>query len=134
ECQALLHDFFLQAQSPDMWQWRLDHVRGYSVQGAYQLLISLLSDPLDAAADLIWHKQVPLKRLGLVWLDAEAWSQLITYLFSAASLAHFGSLWSSVRSWIGLSSVDPQNLADHFLQFTFSAGGLRARRSFLQLI
>ncbi|MCI59308.1 hypothetical protein A2U01_0080563, partial [Trifolium medium] len=34
-------------------------------------------------------------------------------------------------SWIDLSSVDPLNLADHFLQFTFSSGGLRARRSFL---
>jgi hypothetical protein len=25
--------------------------------------------------------------------------------------------------------VDPQNLDDHFIQFTFSAGGLKARRS-----
>jgi hypothetical protein len=36
-----------------------------------------------------------------------------------------------VRSWIGLSSVDPQTMSDHFLQFTYSSGGLRARRSFL---
>jgi hypothetical protein len=46
----------------------------------------------------------------------------------------FGSLWSLVRSWIDFSSVDPQNISDHFLQFTHSLGGLRARRSFLQLI
>ncbi|MCI64586.1 heat-shock protein, partial [Trifolium medium] len=61
ECQYLLHDFVLQVQSPDMWLWRLDPVRGYSVRGAYQLLTSLPFDSLDAAADLIWHKQVPLK-------------------------------------------------------------------------
>ncbi|MCI35054.1 receptor-like kinase [Trifolium medium] len=30
ECQALLHDFSLQAQSSDAWQWRPDPVRGYS--------------------------------------------------------------------------------------------------------
>ncbi|MCI23438.1 helicase-like protein, partial [Trifolium medium] len=57
ECQALLHDFFLQAQTPDTWQWRPDPVRGYLVQGAYQLLTSHLFDPLDNAEDLIWHKQ-----------------------------------------------------------------------------
>jgi hypothetical protein len=61
ECQALLHDFVLQAQSPDLWLWRPDSDRGYSVWGAYQLPTSHPSDSLDAAADLIWHKHVPLK-------------------------------------------------------------------------
>ncbi|MCI18448.1 tether containing UBX domain for GLUT4, partial [Trifolium medium] len=46
----------------------------------------------------------------------------------------FGSLWSLVRSWIGFSSVDSHTLSDHFVQFTYSAGDLRARRSFMQLI
>ncbi|MCI84653.1 YIPF1-like protein, partial [Trifolium medium] len=27
ECQALLHNIFLQAQSSDSWQWQLDLVR-----------------------------------------------------------------------------------------------------------
>ncbi|KAK2445376.1 hypothetical protein QL285_016316 [Trifolium repens] len=40
----------------------------------------------------------------------------------------------SVRSWIDFSAVDAYSLFDHFVQFTFSAGGLRARRSFLQLV
>ncbi|KAK2362876.1 hypothetical protein QL285_087903 [Trifolium repens] len=30
--------------------------------------------------------------------------------------------------------ADAHNLSDHFVQFTHSAGGLRARRSFLQLV
>jgi hypothetical protein len=50
------------------------------------------------------------------------------------SCSTFGSLWTSVRSWIEFSLVDPQNMYGHFIRFTFSAGGLRARRSFLQLI
>ncbi|KAK2396184.1 hypothetical protein QL285_057850 [Trifolium repens] len=61
ECQALLHDFSLQAQHPDRWQWQPDPDRGYSVCGAYQLLTSQQSIVLDVAEDLIRHNQTPLK-------------------------------------------------------------------------
>ena len=40
----------------------------------------------------------------------------------------------TVRSWIGMSGVDPLNIDDHFIQFTHSAGHSKARQSFLQLI
>jgi hypothetical protein len=46
----------------------------------------------------------------------------------------FSSLWALVRSWIGVPVVEYTSLHDHFLQFTYSSGGFRARRSFLQLI
>ncbi|PNX58058.1 hypothetical protein L195_g059002, partial [Trifolium pratense] len=59
---------------------------------------------LDVAANLIWHSQVPLK---------------------VSIFAH---------SWIGSSSVTAQTLSGHFVQFTISVGGLRAWRSFMQLI
>ncbi|KAK2373612.1 hypothetical protein QL285_074640 [Trifolium repens] len=49
------------------------------------------------------------------------------------SCSTFGSLWAQVRSWIGFSAVDAFSLSDHFVQFTYSTAGLRARRSFLQL-
>jgi hypothetical protein len=45
ECQDLLHNFLLQAQSTDLWHWQPDPVRGYSVRGAYQLLAQ--TDLLD---------------------------------------------------------------------------------------
>ncbi|GAU21296.1 hypothetical protein TSUD_287060 [Trifolium subterraneum] len=67
EYQALLLDFTLQAQSLDMWTWRLDPVSGYSVRGADQLLTSHPIEPLDVASDLIWHKQVPLKVSIFAW-------------------------------------------------------------------
>jgi hypothetical protein len=54
------------------------------------------------------------------------------HLFISCSI--FGYLWLSVRSWIGLFLADPPIVVDHFLQFTFSSDGHRARRSFLQLI
>jgi hypothetical protein len=46
----------------------------------------------------------------------------------------FGSPWPLVREWIGFSTTDASGLSDHFVQFTYSASGLRARRSFLQLV
>ncbi|MCI44578.1 heat-shock protein, partial [Trifolium medium] len=67
ECQTLLHDFILQVQSPDSWQWRPDPIRGYSVRGAYQILTSHPPVPVDDVDDLIWHKQVPLKVSILAW-------------------------------------------------------------------
>jgi hypothetical protein len=158
ECQILLHDFFLQAQFSDMWLWQPDPTWGYAVQGAYQILTSHLTDPLDAVAELIWHNQVPFKVSIFAWrllrdrlptktnlathgiLTPEARScvarcgdiELAQHLFIYCSI--FVSLWSSVRSWIGLSLVDPLHLADHFLHFTLQVGGLRARRSSHQLI
>jgi hypothetical protein len=61
ECQALLHDFKVQEQEADVWRWRFDPESGYTVSGAYQLLTTQEAVPLDDAADLIWHRQVPLK-------------------------------------------------------------------------
>ncbi|GAU49838.1 hypothetical protein TSUD_408070 [Trifolium subterraneum] len=44
----------------------------------------------------------------------------------------FGYLWLLViSSWIGSTVVDSQTLSDHFVLFTSSAGGSRARRSFM---
>ncbi|GAU16239.1 hypothetical protein TSUD_298710 [Trifolium subterraneum] len=139
ECQILLLDFILQAHTSDQWVWRHDTFGGYTVKGAYQTLTSHSGVTLDSAADLIWHKQVPLKVSIFAWrllrdrlptktnlaicgiISPEAQScvagcedmESAQHLFISCSI--FGSLWSSVRSWIGLSSVDPQNLADHFL-------------------
>jgi hypothetical protein len=67
ECQTLLHDFFLQAQSPDRWLWQPDPDNGYTVWGAYQLLTSHPPVSLDPATDLICHKQVSLKVSVFAW-------------------------------------------------------------------
>jgi len=46
----------------------------------------------------------------------------------------FGNLWQLVKSWIGVYSVDPYQVTDHFYQFVHSSGGLARRWSFLYLI
>ncbi|MCI08187.1 RING-h2 finger protein ATL2C, partial [Trifolium medium] len=158
ECQLLLSNISLQEQFSDRWQWRLDPDTGYTVRGAYQLLTTIDLVTVDEVEHLIWHPQVPLKvsvfasRLLRDRLPTK--SNLVTrgilpsadhfcvfgcgeaetaqHLF--ISCGTFGSLWALVCTWIGISPSDSTSVRDHFVQFTFSAGGTRSRRSFLQLI
>ncbi|MCH85302.1 heat-shock protein, partial [Trifolium medium] len=158
ECQSLLLTISLQDQTIDRWQWRPDPDTGYTVGGAYQLLTSHTSVTLDTAENLIWHPQVPLKVSIFAWrllrdrlptrvnlvtrgvLSPTAHTcvfgcvaaESAHHLFISCSIV--GSLWDLVRSWIGISLVDFTTLHDHFVQFTVSTGGSRARRSFLQFI
>jgi len=45
----------------------------------------------------------------------------------------FGFLWQLVKSWLGVYSVDPLHVMDHFHQFIYVAGGRISRRSFLHM-
>jgi len=45
----------------------------------------------------------------------------------------FGSIWQQVRAWLDFSGVDHHSLGAHFLQFTNYLGGMKTRRSLLQL-
>jgi len=40
-------------------------------------------------------------------------------------------MWQQIRSWIGVSGVDPQNICEHFFQFTHYTGHSKKRQSFL---
>ncbi|GAU10634.1 hypothetical protein TSUD_421120, partial [Trifolium subterraneum] len=146
------------AHSLDRWLWRPDVDGGYTVRGAYQLLTAQDAVPLDATTGLIWHPQVPLKVSILAWrllrdrlptkvnlsyrgILPAGDSLCVSGCGAVESAQHvflscstFGCLWSLVRSWVGSASVTEQTLSDHFIQFTTSAGGTRARRSFMQLI
>ncbi|GAU40282.1 hypothetical protein TSUD_60730 [Trifolium subterraneum] len=126
--------------------------------GAYQLLTPQVTATMDEVEKLIWHSQVPLKVSSFAWrllrdrlptkenLVAQGiLSPKVHFCTSGCGeieSAHhlfiscntFGSLWTLVRSWIGIRSVDSISVQDHFVRFTSSAGGSRARRSFLQLI
>ncbi|GAU10982.1 hypothetical protein TSUD_112750 [Trifolium subterraneum] len=132
-----------------LWAWEEelpDTANGYSVRIAYQLLTSHEIAPLSAAEDLIWHNHVPLKASILAWCFLQdrlptkanlATRDIITatahlcvsgcgdvesaqHIFLSCST--FGSLWSSVRPWIGFSAADPQHLSDHFVQLSHSLG------------
>ncbi|MCI26684.1 heat-shock protein, partial [Trifolium medium] len=140
------------------WQWQPDPDTGYTVRGAYQLPTTMDSIIVDDAEHLIWHPQVPLKVSVFAWrllrdrlptksnlvtrgILSSAAHHCVSGCGTAESTHHlfifcstFGSIWDLVRSWIDISSTGFTSIRDHFVQFTLSAGGSRARRSFLQLI
>ncbi|KAK2383636.1 hypothetical protein QL285_071069 [Trifolium repens] len=149
--RRVLHHVVLQTHSPNTWSWRPDRDHGYYVCGAYLLLTTQQQVTFGAVDDLIWHRQVPLKisifALRLLrgrlptrqtwWLEASL-PQTLTFGWPVEVtlnwLNTYCYLWHLVRSWIGFSAADSHNLSNHFLQFTYSSGGGRWRRSFLQLI
>jgi hypothetical protein len=112
----------------------------------------------DDFSDAVWHKSVPLKVSICAWrLLRNRWpakdnlrrreiisldSQLcVTRCRQLESADHyiihcpiFGSLWQYVKNWLGVYSVDPQNVTDHCQRFRFSTGGYFPRRSFLHMI
>ncbi|MCI17738.1 70 kDa peptidyl-prolyl isomerase, partial [Trifolium medium] len=121
--------------------WRHDIGGGYSVRGAYDLLTTLDVVDADATSDLIWHKQVPLKVSVLAWRILRNMLPTRDNLVARNIISHdarfcvtgcgepetashlflscpaFAPLWSLVRSWIGIFSVEPESLHDHFVQF-----------------
>ncbi|RHN56553.1 putative reverse transcriptase zinc-binding domain-containing protein [Medicago truncatula] len=142
----------------DRWLWLPDPVGGYTVRGAYVILIEGAHPLLTEAMDLVWHRQVPLKVSIFAWrllrdrLPSKANLAARGVLSSEATLCVMGCghvetaehlflfcpntvlLWQQVRNWLGSMGADPNNLHDHLVQFTYSTGVGKAKRSFLQLI
>jgi hypothetical protein len=158
ECRQLLNGVTVQANIIDRWQWDPDIQNGYTVRGAYQILITPVSSTTDDNTVLVWHKQVPLKVSIVAWrllkdrlptrsnlhrrdnIPTDGVS-CVSGCGSEESASHlfihcdvFGSLWQHVRSWIGVTGVDPLNINDHFFQFIHYTVFSKARRSFLQLL
>jgi len=158
ECRQLLDGVSVQANTIDKWQWDPDIHEGYTVRGAYQILTEAVTSTFDATRDLVWHKQVPLKvsivawrllkdrlptrsnlhKRGIVSIEGDTCvsgcghAETASHLFLHCDV--FGSLWQHIRSWIGVSGVDPLNLIDHFFQFIHCTGSSKYRKSFLQLL
>ena len=158
ECGALLNNVVVQSNVSDRWQWDSDPYEGYSVRGAYQTLTDTDVPTVDGGEEHIWHKQVSLKVSILSWrlmkdrlptrsnlqrrglIDATAntcvsgcgMEETANHMFLHCDV--FSSLWQHIRSWISMSGAYPQNISEHFHQFTHSTSHSKARRSFLQLI
>jgi len=112
----------------------------------------------NVVSDAPWHKSAPLKVSICVWLlfrnrwptkenlvrrgvishDSQlcvtscGQNETIDYLIIHCPI--FGDLWPQIKTWIGVFSVDPQQVLDHYYQFVCSSGGYALRRSFLHLI
>jgi len=158
ECRIILSNVFLQLNVTDIWQWHPDLARGYSVRSGYEILTPQDHQVLDAAQNLIWHPKVPLKVSIMAWrllqdrlpikinlhrrgIIPDTDISRVTGCGHDESADHlflhcdvFGALWHHVRLWLGFLGVDYQSIGPHFVHFTNYFGGLKLRRSFLQLI
>ena len=135
------------------WQrWRLQGSRCVSCADTHGC------PPPDATANLAWHKQVPHKVSIVAWrllqdrlptkinLQRRGIAQVTdtrcvsgcgkeettSHLFLHCHV--FGAIWQHIRSWIGVSGADTDNVPDHIQQFIHYSGYTKARRSFLQLL
>ncbi|GAU32997.1 hypothetical protein TSUD_358640 [Trifolium subterraneum] len=114
------------------------------------------SSTMDDADKLIWYSHVPLKVSIFAWhllrdrlptktnlvtrgILSPAAHFCVTGYGEVESAHHlfiscstFGSMWTSMCLWIGITPVHSTSIRDHFVRFTCSTGGSRARRSFLQ--
>ena len=158
ECMILLTNIVLQTNVSDKWQWELDKKDGYTVRDVYQALTHTAASNLDRTANLVWHKQVPQKVSIVAWrllkdrlptklnLQRRGVAQVTDTLCVSGcgeeeSATHllfhcpvFGAIWQHIRSWIGVSGVDSDNVNDHLLQFIHYSGTSTAHRAFLQLL
>ncbi|XP_024630905.2 uncharacterized protein [Medicago truncatula] len=138
ECGALLLDVSLNPIVSDSWVWLPDPSGGYTVRGAYSLLISQVPSVAVDDLDLVWHKQVPLKVSVFAWrllrdrlptrtnliarrVLSSDMSSCVAGYGHPESARHlfllcdtFGSLWHLVRDWIGCFGVDTDNISAHF--------------------
>ena len=157
EIRNFLSNVTLQDSVDDVWMWSPNPGDGYTVRGVYQMLMRQEMHDHDVVSEAPWHKSVPLKVSICEWrLFRNRWQtkdNLVRGIISFDNqlcisgcgqnetidhlLIHcpvFGNLWQLVKSWIGVYSVCPQQVTDHFYQFVHSSSGNARRRSFLQLI
>lgn len=158
ECRSLLSNVTLQNIITYVWLWGPNVGDGHTVCGVYQMLMRHEMHNFDVVSEAIWHKIVPLKIPIFVWrLLRNRWPtkdnlvrrSIIPFDYKLCvsgcgnnksadhHLIHcpiFGMLWHHVKTWIGVYLVNLQHVLDHFIQFSYSSGGFKHRRLFLQLI
>jgi len=143
ECKIYLSNVFCSLMLQIFGSGHPNLVGGYSARSDYGILTTHDHHVLDAAHNLIWHPQVPLKMYILAWrllrdklptkinlhsrgIITEADISCVTGCGHDESADHlflhcdffFGVIWHQVRLWLGFSGVDHQNLGAHFLHFT----------------
>jgi hypothetical protein len=154
----MIHNVVLQDTSCDTWRWLLDPIHGYTVRGTYHFLTSPGAGVDRPHVDEVWHTCIPSKVSLFVWrllrdrlptknnllrrgviqaTDTDCTTgcgelETVTHLFLGCDT--YGSLWSYVLHWLGISSVLHGDLRHHFVQFTHQAGLPRSSYLYLRLI
>jgi hypothetical protein len=146
ECTLLLHNVVLQVNVLDKWRWLLDPVNGYSVREAYRHITTSGEQVDRSVVDDVWHRYIPQKVSMFVWrllrnrlptkdnllrrriILANAVDcaygcgkvESATHLFLECGIPSM--VWLQVQNWVGISTVFPSQMREHFTQFTLMAG------------
>ena len=109
--------------------------RGYSIQGVFIGVVSLLVwcfllNRLPTKDNLV-RRGILIPTDGVCVAGCDD-IESATHLFLHCNT--FNHLWSSVRMWLGISSVPSGELRHHFNQFTKMAGMPRTSHLFLTII
>ena len=145
ECSVLLHNIVLQVDTHDTWRWLLDTSSSYIARGAYTFLITTGAPVISQDVD-VWQKQIPTKVSLFAWrlfrnrlpTKDNLWHRRVIYSENAVCASgcgfqettnhlflectFFSSLWYQICHWLGISSVFPSRLCQHYYQFTNMAG------------
>lgn len=151
ELILLLQNVTLHVDKADRWLWNLETSNVFSVRSAYNFLTVQLPTASSVDAPSNWNKDVPLKvglfawrlfrdrlptkdnllRRGVTHNDLRLCvagcgsDDNSSYLFLHCNL--FGAVWHLISRWLGISTVSPFSVGDHFNQFIFVGGVAKTR-------
>ena len=156
ECSILLHNIVLQVNVTDKWSWLLDPSNGYLVWEAYRFITNS-GEHVDRSLIVdVWHRHIPTKVSLFVWrllrdrLPTQANLFRRNIISTTDSLCAAGyetqensrhlfleyetasTLWFKICNWLGISSVIPGEIHDHYIQFSCMAGLPRSTHSYLK--
>jgi len=153
-----MYNVVLRDTSIDTWRWLLDPIHGYTARGTYHFLTTSGADVHISHVDEVWHKCIPVKVSLFVWrllcdrlptknnllrrgvlqatdtVCTTGCGQLETASHLFLGCAVYGSLWSLVLHWLGISSVLHGELRHYLEQFTHMAGLPRFTYFYLRII
>jgi hypothetical protein len=152
ERTLLLQNVILQVGKDDRWLWTLEPSHAFSVRSVYKFLTIQFPIDLSVVVSSLWHKDVPLKVVLFAWrlfrdrlptkdnlhcrgvIIDHASTVCVAGCGSSKSSNHlflhcniFGSIWHLIYRWVGISTVVPNYVLDHFNQFSLSGGNAKTR-------
>ncbi|AES94437.1 hypothetical protein MTR_5g014380 [Medicago truncatula] len=126
----------------DRWKWLLDSIHGYPTCGAYCLFTAPDEPVLRDQVDDVWQRNISAKISLFAWsiipstecACAAGCGNLETahHIFLDCAIA--ASVWTLVRSWLGIFSVAPNVIQQHFIQFSPMAGMTRSSHLFFKTV
>lgn len=152
ELISILQSMNLHVHREDIWLWKLEKSNVYSVRSVYNLLTTQYIDVTTAEAQVLWHKDVPMKVVIFTWrllrdrlptknnlshrgiltnndsclcVGRCGSVETLNHLFLHCSV--FGAVWYHIYCWLGISSILPYVSKDHFIQFPYGGGGSKVQ-------